>query len=91
MTLRKCTPVHTDTVAAWLRSHQPYLVDYMLLYHPKDYAAKLIRDTLHSRGITHAEGIPLSRTQIRQALTQFRRHNAAERAALIAAKGREDE
>lgn len=84
MKLRKCKPVHTDTVATWLREHHPVLVEQSLLHWPKDYAAKVIRDELHRRGITRAGEVYLSRTQVRQALTRFRRLPVAEREAALA-------
>lgn len=87
MKLRKCKPVHTHAVAEWLRLNCHLLVQDTLLHWPKDYAAKVIRDTLRAEGVNTIGGVRLSRTQVRQALTLFRRPPLAERDAAAAPQG----
>lgn len=77
--MKRTEPYARDKLALWLRTYHGDHIDELLKRHTKDAAAKLLREHLHERGITHGDGVNLSRGQLRQALTRFERHGPVQR------------
>jgi len=72
--MKRCLPLHRDTVYNYLREHHEDVVEALLRKYTKDAAAKMLRAYLHDQGITHADTVPISRAQLRGALVPWKRY-----------------
>ena len=76
--MKRCNATHRDKVHDWLRANHESAVEALLALYTKDATARMLRDYLYSKGITEADGVKLSRAQIRQALVPWKRYGGGE-------------